>query len=42
SNPEEERKLSNESYQNKLAEAISRGIMRYIEQNPPNVKSTQA
>ncbi|MDR2637235.1 MAG: N-acetylmuramoyl-L-alanine amidase, partial [Zoogloeaceae bacterium] len=40
SNPEEERKLSNESYQNKLAEAISRGIMRYIEQNPPNVKST--
>jgi N-acetylmuramoyl-L-alanine amidase len=35
SNPEEERKLRDESYQNKMAEAIFRGIRRYFAQNPP-------
>ncbi|MDR0529692.1 MAG: N-acetylmuramoyl-L-alanine amidase [Zoogloeaceae bacterium] len=35
SNPEEERKLSDENYQNKLADAMARGILRYLEQNPP-------
>ncbi|MDR2365341.1 MAG: N-acetylmuramoyl-L-alanine amidase [Zoogloeaceae bacterium] len=35
SNPEEERKLADEKYQNQLAEALSRGILRYLTQNPP-------
>jgi N-acetylmuramoyl-L-alanine amidase len=39
SNPEEERKLANEKYQNQLAEALARGILRYLTQNPPAVKS---
>ena len=42
SNPEEERKLADENYQNQLAEAISRGIMRYLAQNPPPAKSPVA
>jgi len=41
SNPEEERKLANEAYQDKMAEALARGILRYIEKNPPPTKSTQ-
>ncbi|MDR2625365.1 MAG: N-acetylmuramoyl-L-alanine amidase, partial [Zoogloeaceae bacterium] len=35
SNPEEERKLANEKYQNQLAEALARGILRFLTQNPP-------
>jgi N-acetylmuramoyl-L-alanine amidase len=42
SNPEEERKLADENYQNQLAEAISRGILRYLAQNPPPPKSSVA
>jgi N-acetylmuramoyl-L-alanine amidase len=42
SNPEEERKLADENYQNQLAEAISRGVMRYLAQNPPPAKSPVA
>ena len=42
SNPEEERKLADENYQNQLAEAISRGILRYLAQNPPPAKSPVA
>jgi N-acetylmuramoyl-L-alanine amidase len=42
SNPEEERKLANESYQNQIAEAIARGVMRYLAQNPPAAKSPTA
>jgi len=41
SNPEEERRLASEAYQNKLAEAIARGIMRYLEKNPPPARATQ-
>jgi N-acetylmuramoyl-L-alanine amidase len=39
SNPEEERKLTDEKYQNQLAEALSRGILRYLAQNSPAAKS---
>jgi N-acetylmuramoyl-L-alanine amidase len=35
SNPEEEKRLNNEAYQNKMAEAIVRGIKRYFAKNPP-------
>ncbi|MDR1888964.1 MAG: N-acetylmuramoyl-L-alanine amidase [Zoogloeaceae bacterium] len=42
SNPEEERKLADENYQNQIAEAIARGIMRYLAQNPPPAKSPVA
>lgn len=35
SNPEEERKLRSEAYQQKVAEAIFKGIRRYFAQNPP-------
>lgn len=35
SNPEEERKLRNEAYQEKMAEAIVSGIRRYFAKNPP-------
>ena len=35
SNPDEEKKLKDESYQDKMAEAILSGIKRYFAQNPP-------
>jgi N-acetylmuramoyl-L-alanine amidase len=35
SNPEEERKLRNEAYQKKMADAVFTGIKRYFAQNPP-------
>ncbi len=35
SNPEEERRLNDEAYQDKMADAILRGIRRYFEDNPP-------
>jgi len=35
SNPEEEAKLLDEAYQNKLADAIVTGIRRYFAKNPP-------
>jgi N-acetylmuramoyl-L-alanine amidase len=35
SNPEEERKLRNDAYQKKMAEAVFAGIKRYFAQNPP-------
>jgi N-acetylmuramoyl-L-alanine amidase len=35
SNPEEERKLRNDAYQKKMAEAVFTGIKRYFAQNPP-------
>lgn len=34
-NPEEERKLNNDAYQNKMADAIFAGIKRYFAANPP-------
>lgn len=35
SNPEEEKKLTDEHYQDKLAQAILRGIKQYFAKNPP-------
>ena len=35
SNPEEEEKLRSESYQQKLTEALMRGILQYFSRNPP-------
>jgi len=34
-NPDEERRLNNEAYQAKMAEAIFTGIKRYFAANPP-------
>jgi N-acetylmuramoyl-L-alanine amidase len=39
SNPEEEAKLLDETYQNKLADAIVTGIRRYFAKNPPLAKN---
>lgn len=35
SNPEEEAKLNNESYQDQVAEAIVKGVREYFSKNPP-------
>jgi len=42
SNPEEEARLTDEDYQDKMAEAILRGIKRYFAKNPPLAKSKLA
>lgn len=42
SNPEEERRLTDEAYQDKLADAIVRGIRQYFVKNPPAPKSRLA
>jgi len=42
SNPEEEKKLADEDYQDKMAEAILRGIKQYFAKNPPLAKSRLA
>ncbi len=42
SNPEEERRLNDEAYQNKMAEAIIAGIRKYFAKNPPLAKSKLA
>ena len=42
SNPEEESRLNDDAYQDKLAEAIMRGIKRYFAKNPPLAKSRLA
>jgi len=42
SNPEEERRLNDEDYQGKMAQAIFKGIRRYFTKNPPLAKSTLA
>ncbi|MBU0603213.1 MAG: N-acetylmuramoyl-L-alanine amidase [Gammaproteobacteria bacterium] len=42
SNPEEEKRLTDDAYQDKLAEAILRGIRRYLAKNPPLAKSRMA
>jgi len=39
SNPEEERRLKDEAYQEKLAEAIVRGIRQYFIKHPPGPKA---
>ena len=42
SNPEEEKKLNDERYQDKVAEAIVAGIRKYFAKNPPLAKSRLA
>ena len=42
SNPDEERRLNDEGYQEKMAQAIFKGIKRYFARNPPLTKSTLA
>jgi N-acetylmuramoyl-L-alanine amidase len=42
SNPEEERRLNDERYQQKIAQAIFRGIKTYFAKNPPLSRSTLA
>ena len=42
SNPEEERRLQDENYQDRMAEALLEGIKRYFAKNPPLAKSRLA
>jgi N-acetylmuramoyl-L-alanine amidase len=42
SNPEEEKRLNDENYQDKLATAIVSGIKRYFGRNPPLARSKVA
>ena len=42
SNPQEERRLNDEAYQDKMAEAIISGIRKYFAKNPPLAKSKLA
>lgn len=42
SNPEEERKLNDDGYQAKMADAVLSGIKRYFAANPPLAKSRMA
>ncbi|MBV5331350.1 N-acetylmuramoyl-L-alanine amidase [bacterium] len=42
SNPEEERRLNDDGYQDKMAEAIIAGIRKYFAKNPPLAKSKLA
>jgi N-acetylmuramoyl-L-alanine amidase len=42
SNPDEERRLNDEPYQEKMAQAIFKGIKRYFTKYPPRAKSTLA
>ncbi len=42
SNPEEEKRLNDDAYQDRMAEAILTGIRRYFAKNPPLAKSKLA
>lgn len=42
SNPEEEKRLNDDAYQDKMAEAILSGMKKYFTKNPPLAKSKQA
>lgn len=42
SNPEEEKRLNDDAYQDKMAEAILSGIRKYFAKNPPLAKSKLA
>lgn len=42
SNPEEEKRLNDEAYQDRMAEAILKGIRQYFAKNPPLAKSKLA
>src|SRR5690606_41407525 len=41
SNPDEERRLNDPKYQNELADALLRGIVKYFEANPPLARNRQ-
>jgi N-acetylmuramoyl-L-alanine amidase len=42
SNPEEERRLNDDAYQDRIAEAIMRGVQGYLSKNPPLSKNRLA
>lgn len=42
SNPEEEKRLNDDAYQDKMAEAIVSGIKRYFDRNPPLARNKLA
>jgi len=42
SNPEEEKRLNDEEYQDKMAMAIVSGIKRYFDKNPPLARNKLA
>lgn len=42
SNPQEEKRLNDDDYQDKMAEAILSGMKKYFAKNPPMAKSRQA
>lgn len=42
SNPEEERRLTDDAYQDKMADALFRGIKRYFDGNPPLARTNVA
>nr|MBL8455810.1 N-acetylmuramoyl-L-alanine amidase [Zoogloeaceae bacterium] len=42
SNPDEERRLNDNAYQDKMAEAVMRGIRQYVKTNPPSNRTTVA
>ncbi len=42
SNPEEERKLNDDAYQDRIAAALANGIRRYFDKNPPLARSRVA
>jgi len=39
SNPEEEAKLNDDAYQDRMADAVAQGIRKYFAKNPPLAKS---
>ncbi|WP_342131528.1 N-acetylmuramoyl-L-alanine amidase [Hydrogenophaga sp. OTU3427] len=41
SNPDEEQRLNDPAYQNELADALMRGIVRYFARNPPLARTRQ-
>jgi N-acetylmuramoyl-L-alanine amidase len=42
SNPEEEKKLNDDAYQDRMAAALANGIKRYFDKNPPLARSRVA
>ncbi len=42
SNPEEEKRLTDEDYQDRMAAALANGIKRYFDRNPPLARSREA
>ncbi len=42
SNPQEERRLKDAAYQEKMANAMLQGIRRYLAQNPPLARTRLA